>query len=201
MARPMKKAAATPAQVSRRSKPAGSVDALALLKADHAAVKALFTQYKKLCKNGADGGEKEDVAAQICVQLTIHAQVEEEIFYPALRAALVDDAILNEADVEHASARELIAEIESGRSEDQHYDAKVEVLGEYIDHHVEEEEGQMFKQARKADVNLQDLGRQMADRKDQLKRGMEQDDDESRSPSARPGVGRGNGRDHARPRT
>ncbi len=99
------------------------------------------------------------LAEQICQMLTVHATAEEEIFYPAVRAADVDEDLLDEAEVEHASAKDLIAQIQSMSPEDDLYDAKVTVLGEYINHHVEEEEGEMFPKARRAKVDLVGLGR------------------------------------------
>lgn len=140
-------------------------NALALLIADHAAVKELFKRYQHLCNNGADSAEKEQLALQICDELTVHATLEEDIFYPALREALDDDAILNEADVEHASAKDLIAQIRDSDADDMHFDAKVIVLGEYVDHHVAEEQGEVFRQARKAKLDLPGLGKQLTARK------------------------------------
>ena len=91
------------------------------------------------------------MAEQICQMLTVHATIEEELFYPAAREALGEDAdLVDEADIEHASAKELIAQIEGSSPEDDHFDARVKVLGEYIDHHVKEEEGEMFPRQRKA---------------------------------------------------
>ena len=144
-------------------------DAIALLKADHAAVKKLFKEYDKLREGNARTVEKTEVATRICQELTVHATLEEEIFYPALRDALDAQDVLNEAEVEHASAKDLIGQIEQMEAGDELYDARVIVLGEYIDHHVEEEEGEMFQQARKAGVDMQALGDAMAARKEELK--------------------------------
>ena len=142
-------------------------DAIALLKKDHADVKALFAEYKKLCESDADGAAKQAVAMDICTQLTAHATVEEEIFYPAARAEPTDD-LLDEAEVEHASAKDLIAQIEAMQPDDDLYDAKVTVLGEYIDHHVKEEEGELFPKARSLGLDLQALGAQLQARKEEL---------------------------------
>lgn len=165
-------------RVAKSSKPrsgtsaARAPDALALLTADHEAVKSLFKKYGRLCKSEAGSDEKERLAAKICEQLTIHAQIEEEVFYPALRDALDDEAIVNEADVEHASAKDLIVQIENSMADDLYFDAKVIVLGEYIDHHVAEEQGEMFRKARKAKLDLVALGRQLKTRKAALQAGL-----------------------------
>ena len=143
-------------------------DAVALLKGDHAEVHALFEDYKKLVEDEASAEERQAVAEQICLLLTVHATIEEEIFYPAAREAEVDDDLLDEAEVEHASAKDLIAQIEAASPDDELYDAKVTVLGEYIDHHVEEEENEMFPKCRKAGMDLQALGEELTQRKDDL---------------------------------
>lgn len=147
-----------------------SVDAIKLLTEDHKEVKALFKQYEKLVKDEADDEDKQQIALEICLKLTVHATVEEEIFYPAARDALGEEAdLVDEADIEHASARELIAQIEaSSPEEDDHYDARVKVLGEYIDHHVKEEEGEMFTKLKKSELDLDALGDDMAARKEEL---------------------------------
>jgi len=139
-------------------------DAIKLLKDDHAEVKKWFKQYESL----EDDGEKQALADQICLALTVHAQIEEEIFYPAAREAIDDDDLLDEAEVEHASAKQLIAEIQSMKAGDRLFDAKVTVLGEYIDHHVEEEEKEMFPESRDSDLDLKALGVQLAERKAEL---------------------------------
>jgi hemerythrin superfamily protein len=136
-------------------------DAIALLTADHKRVKKMFKQFDKMKEDGASA-DKQALAQQICAELTLHAEVEEQIFYPATREAIDDDDMLNEAEVEHASAKDLIAQIESGDPSDPLWDAKVSVLGEYVDHHVQEEEEEMFKKARKAKMDLEALGQQIA---------------------------------------
>ena len=143
-------------------------DATLLLTRDHAEVKKLFKQYEKMADAEADGEERQALAQQICAMLTVHATVEEEIFYPAAREAEVESDLLDEAEVEHASAKDLIAQIESMGPDEELYDAKVKVLGEYIDHHVQEEEGEMFPKCRKADMDLADLAMQLAERKAEL---------------------------------
>lgn len=139
-------------------------DAIKLLKDDHKEVKAYFKQYESL----EEDAEKQTLADKICLALTVHAQIEEEIYYPATREAIDDDDLLDEAEVEHASAKQLIAEIQSMRAGDRLFDAKVTVLGEYIEHHVEEEEGEMFPESRDSDLDLAALGKQLADRKAEL---------------------------------
>jgi hemerythrin superfamily protein len=145
-------------------------DAIALLSADHKEVDALFKEYEKLCKADADDGEKGLLAAQICAMLTVHATIEEELFYPAARAALEDDGqdLLDEAVVEHASAKDLIAQIEDANPGDELFDAKVQVLGEYIRHHVKEEETELFPKVKKAKADLVALGAALAARKEEL---------------------------------
>jgi hypothetical protein len=128
-----------------------------MLKEDHARVQSLFNQYEKL----ESDAEKEEVATTICSELKLHAALEEQIFYPAARRAIEDQEIMNEADVEHAGAKELIAKIEKSNPADDHFDALVTVLGEAIKHHVKEEEGEMFKQIRKSDLDLDSLGERM----------------------------------------
>lgn len=139
-------------------------DAIKLLKDDHKEVKGYFKQYEGL----EDDAEKQALADKICLALTVHAQIEEEIYYPATREAIEDDDLLDEAEVEHASAKQLIAEIRAMKAGDRLFDAKVTVLGEYIDHHVEEEENEMFPESRDSDLDLKALGAMLAARKDEL---------------------------------
>ena len=143
------------------------LDAIKLLSADHREVEELFEKFEKASRDGT----KEKIAKQICTELKIHAQIEEEIFYPALRGKISDDD-LDEAIVEHDGAKVLINDIEAGSPDDDFYDAKVKVLQEEIEHHVKEEEKQrdnIFTQARKTDVDLVALVEQMAARKQELK--------------------------------
>ena len=133
-----------------------TADAITLLKADHRKVEALFEQFEK----AKDTARKQKLAQEICTELTVHATIEEEIFYPACKEAVEDD-LEHEAYVEHDGAKVLIAEIAQGNPEDEFYDAKVMVLSEMIKHHVKEEEkpGEgYFAQARKGDVDMQALG-------------------------------------------
>ena len=141
-------------------------DAIALLTEDHKKVKDLFEKFEKLSDRSKVNKKK--IADQICLELTVHTQVEEEIFYPAVREPIKDDDLMDEAMVEHASAKDLIAQISDMDPGDDLYDAKVKVLSEQIEHHVEEEEGEMFPKVRKAKVDLVALGEQMAARKEEL---------------------------------
>lgn len=143
-------------------------DAIALLTADHRKIKGLFSRFEKLMEREDAEDEKAHLATQICNELTVHAQVEEQIFYPAVREAIDDDDLMDEADVEHAGARELIAQIETTQPGDELFDAKVVVLGEQVDHHVKEEEGEMFPQVREARVDTAALGEKMLERKLEL---------------------------------
>jgi iron-sulfur cluster repair protein YtfE (RIC family) len=143
------------------------IDAVALLKQDHDEVKAMFKQYDELGDRAFVAKQK--LAEKICLELTKHAMAEEEIFYPAMRAEGEDaEDLVDEATVEHASAKELIAQIHGMDPHDDLYDAKVKVLGEYINHHVQEEENEMFPKAKDAGVDLMALGQQIQARKDEI---------------------------------
>jgi iron-sulfur cluster repair protein YtfE (RIC family) len=148
--------------------PAKKNDAVDLLDADHIAVKKLFTTYKKLCDKDASSDEKREVAEQICKELTVHARIEEEIFYPELREAIDADDLLDEAEVEHSTAKDLITQISDMSPDDDLYDARVTVLGEYIDHHVKEEREQIFVKARKSRLDLAAMADELSQRKMEL---------------------------------
>jgi len=142
-------------------------DAIALLKQDHANVKALFKEFEELGDRAF--ASKKRLADKICLELTRHATAEEEIFYPAVRAASKEaEDLVDEATVEHSSAKDLIAQIGEMDPHDELFDAKVKVLGEYINHHVKEEEGEMFPLAKKAALDLQAMGREIEARKDEI---------------------------------
>jgi len=125
-------------------------DACTFLDNDHKAVKKLFKAYEELMESKArsTAQKKLELAREICQELTVHATIEEEIFYPALRAVLKETDLLAEAEVEHAGAKDLIAQIEAAQEANEMFDAKVTVLGEYIDHHVKEERNEIFPKAR-----------------------------------------------------
>jgi hemerythrin-like domain-containing protein len=143
-------------------------NALTLLKADHQEVAELLKSFEKR-KARMDAEQKQALALEICGKLTVHATIEEEIFYPAV-AAEVDDAedLVEEAKVEHESLKHLIAQIESSAPESEEFDAKVKVLGEYVKHHVKEEQNELFPTVRRSDVDLAALGGQLAARKSEL---------------------------------
>jgi hemerythrin superfamily protein len=162
----MGKTMATAKKVAAKS--AGTRDAVGVLVSDHREVKALFDKYEKLAQTKAETSDRQALAETICDMLTIHATIEEEIFYPAAREATQDDDLLDEAQVEHAAAKDLIAQIKDMDAGDALHDAKVRVLGEQIDHHVEEEEGELFPEAKKSDMDLLELGARMVARKNQL---------------------------------
>jgi len=146
-------------------------DACALLDADHRNVKKMFKAYEELTSSRAASAsqKKRDLANEICMELTVHAQIEEEIFYPAVRAAIKATDLLDEAEVEHASAKDLIAQIQDAAAVDDKFDAKVIVLGEYIDHHVKEERNEIFVKARAArGLDLVAMREQLEARKEEL---------------------------------
>lgn len=159
---------ATPQTQSRKSarKTDAAPDAITLLKNDHREVEGWFDEFEET----NSGAKKGKLARQICIALKVHTQIEEEIFYPACRAAGVEDDMMDEADVEHDGAKKLIDEIEAGKPGDDHWDARVKVLSEMIKHHVKEEEQRdgMFAKAKKADLDLDELGAQLQARKDEL---------------------------------
>jgi hemerythrin superfamily protein len=135
------------------------MDALKILKQDHDKVKKAFKQFERMDHEDPAAHE---LAAQTVADLKLHAAVEEEVFYPAVRMAIDEDELMNEAEVEHKSAKLLIQDLESMKPGDPMYAASFTVLGEYVQHHVEEEEGEMFPKARKAKVDLASLGEQIA---------------------------------------
>jgi hemerythrin-like domain-containing protein len=149
------------------AKQATAPDAIALLKEDHAKVSAMFEQYEKLGDKAE--AKKLALARKICNELKVHTQIEEEIFYPATRAALPkEDDLLDEAEVEHNGAKDLIRQLDSMKPGDDLFDAKVKVLGEYIKHHVKEEHTEMFPKVRKTQLDLRELGMRLAFRKQEL---------------------------------
>lgn len=146
-------------------------DACSLLDTDHKNVKKMFTAYHELAGSRAASAsaKKRDLAFQICMELIVHARLEEEILYPAVRKAIKETDLIDEAEVEHASAKDLIAQIQESTEVDEVFDAKVKVLGEYIDHHVKEERNEMFPKARAArGLDLVAMREQIAARKEEL---------------------------------
>ena len=153
----------TKSATPHKAKPA-TKDAIALLKADHEAVSQLFAEYEKT----RSVSNKKALVAEICTALRVHAQIEEEIFYPAVKDALKDKLLVPEATVEHAGVKDLLAQLEGVEPDGEMYDAKVKVLSEYVKHHVKEEQTEMFPKARTASLDLVELGARMAARKDNL---------------------------------
>jgi hemerythrin superfamily protein len=160
-----RKSTASKAPAARAASRSKAPDAIALLKADHRTVEELFDKFE----SARGAAAKQRIANQICFELIVHAQIEEEVFYPGVKDA-VDEEIYTEAHVEHDGAKVLMAEILNGAPDDEFYDASVKVLSEMIKHHVHEEEMRdgMFAQARKGDVDLTALGEQLAQRKKDL---------------------------------
>jgi hemerythrin superfamily protein len=150
-------------------KPAASTktkpqEATALLRADHKLVSSLFEQYE----SAKSATKKKALVAQICQELTVHAQIEEEIFYPQVKAVLKDKELIPEAIVEHATLKDLIAQIEDKEPDGEIYDAKVKVLSEYVKHHVKEEQNEMFPKVKSSKLDLFALGEQLLQRKEEL---------------------------------
>ena len=174
-----------------------STNAIDLLKRDHDDVDKLFSQYEDI-KDGDDNREKELLVAQICDALSVHAQIEDEIFYPAARTALDQDDgkdLIDEAAVEHQTLKDLIARLEQAPTDDPLYDAGVKLLSEYVKHHVKEEENEIFTEVQGMKEELDELGQEMAARKTELMEelGLMQDDEEEAAAqlSARGGRDRG----------
>jgi hemerythrin superfamily protein len=143
-------------------------DPFELLKADHKTVAKMFKDFEKMKEKDRDGAA--ELVGRILAELSVHAQIEEEIFYPTMReyggARLAH--LLDEAEVEHATAKDLIEQLSSMSPDEELYDARVKVLGEYVKHHVKEEEDELFPKAKKADVDMDELARMLVERKQEL---------------------------------
>jgi hemerythrin superfamily protein len=139
-------------------------EATALLRADHVKVSGLFADFEKT----RSAKKKKDIVSEICRELTAHTTIEEEIFYPAVQAALKDHELVPEANVEHASVKDLIAQVKDVEPGGDEYDARVKVMGEFVKHHVKEEQNEMFPRAKKTKLDMFALGAQMAARKAEL---------------------------------
>lgn len=135
--------------------------ALDLLKTDHEKVSEMFSEYEE--------APKKKLALEICKALTVHAQVEEELFYPEVKAALKDKTLVPEATVEHAVIKDLIAQIESGEESGEMHEALIKVLSEYVKHHIKEEQGELFRKVKQSSLDLAELGERMARRFDELR--------------------------------
>ena len=154
----------TPAKTSRASSSSSGQDAIALLRADHKRVSDLYEQYEST----RSAAKKKTIVASICLELSVHAQVEEEIFYPAVKAALKDKELVPEAQVEHASLKELIAQVKDKEPDGEMFDAKIKVMSEYTKHHVKEEQNEMFPKAKNTRLDMKELGARIAARKEEL---------------------------------
>ncbi len=154
-----------------RSKAEGAIE---MLKEDHAKVQKAFKEFEKLDRE--DTETLKQVVQTVCEELKVHTTLEEEIFYPAVREAIEDEDIMNEASVEHETAKMLIEQLENMGPEDPNYHATFTVLGEYVKHHVKEEEGEMFPQAKKTDLDFEDLGQRMRERKQELMGAAQQEE-------------------------
>ncbi|MBV8399222.1 MAG: hemerythrin domain-containing protein [Acetobacteraceae bacterium] len=154
----------------KRAEQTSAPGALDLLEQDHRQVEELFAQYDELKEENAS---KEELAQKICLALEVHAQIEEEVFYPKARKATKDNELINESLVEHATVKNLISEIEEMDAEDELYDAKVRVLGEMVKHHIHEEEQELFPEVEAAEIDLEALGKEISERKEALMSAME----------------------------
>ena len=154
-------------QQSQRKAAASQPDALEFLKSQHREVEDLFKQFEKLGDEGPSE-EKEPIVRMACEKLTVHASIEEEIFYPAAREIDDVESLLNEAEVEHNTAKDLIATLDSMDASDPMFSATFTVLSEYIKHHVKEEEGELFPKVKKSDLDLDALGQELAAQADEL---------------------------------
>jgi len=154
-------------QARTKSRTGKQQNAIELLKSDHQEVTQLFEQFEKA---GDGSAKKSGIVEKICKALKVHAEIEEEIFYPAARGALDEEneETMDEAEVEHSSIKSLVEQLEDASPGDELFDAKVKVLCEYVKHHVKEEEGEMFPKVKKTDLDLDDLGLELAARKAEL---------------------------------
>ena len=143
---------------------AATLDAISLLKADHKAVSALFTDYE----SARSSSKKKGIVAEICTALSVHAQIEEELFYPDVKLALKDKMLVPEATVEHAGVKDMIGQLEGIEPDGEMYDAKIKVLSEYVKHHVKEEQNEMFPKVKESSLDLAELGARMTARKSEL---------------------------------
>ena len=157
-----------------KAKAAGAIE---MLKEDHEKVKKAFKEFEKLDREDTEAAQQ--LVQTVCEDLKVHTTLEEEIFYPAAREAIEDEDILNEAQVEHETAKMLIEQLENMGTDDPNYRATFIVLGEYVQHHIKEEEGEMFPQVKKTDLDLEELGQRMKQRKQELIGEMAEEKEES----------------------
>ena len=151
-------------KVSKSGTSAKPKDATALLRADHKLVSGLFADYEATNSTA----KKRKLVEKICTELSVHAQVEEEVFYPAVKEALKDHELVPEARVEHATLKDLIAQVEGIEPEGEMFDARIKVLSEYVKHHVREEQNEMFPKAKSTNLDLTELGARIVQRKTEL---------------------------------
>lgn len=149
-----------------KSRPKTAVDAIDMLKQDHDKVEKAFKEFEKMDRQEAESCQQ--LIRSVCEDLKVHTTLEEEIFYPAVREAIADEDLMNEAAVEHETARMLIDQLENMAPDDPNYFATFTVLGEYVKHHIKEEQGEMFPAAKKAKVDLEALGERMRARKEEF---------------------------------
>ena len=159
---------------NHKSHKSSGMDAIDLLMEDHKNVQKMFKAFEK-SKDEMGDAEKGEMVRHCCMELKIHTQLEEEIFYPAAREAIEDEELVDEAEVEHAAAKQLINELEQMEPGEDLYDARFTVLGEYVNHHIKEEEqaGGIFAEVKKAKIDLEELGRRMMQMKEKLQGEME----------------------------
>ena len=156
-------------QAKKKATGADRTDAISLLMQDHREVEDMFKEFEKAKKN-EDDEAKSAIVKRVCAALTAHAEIEEEIFYPAVRGEIEDDDTMDEAEVEHGSIKNLVGQLEDLDPSDSFYDAKMTVLSEYVKHHVKEEEGEMFPKVKKAGIDLAALGAELMDRKREVEK-------------------------------
>jgi hypothetical protein len=149
-------------------KSAAETDVISLLTADHNKVRQLFQEFEDIKEDQSQTDLKSELVEQICFELTVHALVEEEIVYPAIRAAIEEDDLMDEAEAEHASVKDLVNQLEQMEPDDEQFDATVMVLSEQVEHHVSEEEGEVFQKVKKAKMDIDQLGQQVRERKDEI---------------------------------
>jgi hypothetical protein len=150
--------------------------ALEMLKEDHDRVKKAFKEFEKLDRE--DSETMQQLVQTVCEELKVHAALEEEIFYPAVREAIDDEDIMNEAQIEHETAKMLIEQLENMGPDDPNFHATFTVLSEYVKHHVKEEEDEMFAEAKKTDLDFEELGERMRERKTELMGETEEEEEE-----------------------
>ena len=159
-------------QKTHKSASSSKADIIHLLKEDHKTVKALFEEFEALKEKGNSNAKKDKIVKKLCEELTLHALLEESIVYPVAREIIGDEDVMDEADIEHAGVKELISQLESMNSDESHFDAKVTVLKEYVEHHVKEEESRILAKLAKADIDALALAEEAIEFKDSHKKDL-----------------------------